>query len=51
MVAKINPHFGLSLQDYYSMDDEQIFVMVDEFEEHNKRVKQEIRSQQQAAKK
>lgn len=46
IIARINPHFKLSKNDYYKMTDEELLIMVEEFEDHNNRVKHELKKGQ-----
>ena len=49
IIAKINPHFRLDKEAYFDLDDQEFLLLVEEFEEHNRRVKQELRNSQQGA--
>jgi hypothetical protein len=46
IVAKINQHFKLNKDDYFDLDDDQLLGLIEEFEEHNKKVRSELKNSQ-----
>jgi hypothetical protein len=42
VVAAVNPHFNLQLSDYWDMTEDELFLMLDEFNEYNSKVKTQM---------
>lgn len=48
IIAKVNPHFGLAVDDYWNMTEDELLLMVKEFETYNRRVQSEIKKKSHA---
>ena len=48
IIAKVNPHFGLTVDDYWNMTEDELLLMVREFENYNRRVQSEIKKKSHA---
>jgi hypothetical protein len=43
IIAKVNPHFGLSSDDYWNMNESELLCMVEEFDAYNRKVQKELK--------